>query len=716
MSKPHGVTMLLTHSKKKISQVVIALFLTQSGVAMADLGDIEPPYSNDEIQIFAPSDSWPESRWEIDLKGGAGLVESIEVDGGVIDVKGQLTRDPSWVENRFARNVLYVTDIETLEAPLTMHLHGSKGEEGSKWRYGAGVTMFTKNDQGDDRRVNVTLNGGSIAYLFNRTPNLSEEYDELIRETQNADEAIGFHTRILSEVNRFKNNVIYVKGRLEVKNDAYIVADGNLEDAQKDGWNLYLGADASLLFDGMKNQESNETVGGIDIEEGAKAFFAKGSTMVILHPQPEGGSDDNHGGIKVRKLDDGQHFIEAAPGSTIEGLENCVTMVFKNGQVYEVGFQKVEGGWKTSEKVWTVQGYFAPSVSAMFNQISNGTAPSVLESYYKQWIVLDDFAQHVTTLNFMQKQLGTTTAMDRQVMDGALNGIHATRRYETLLPVDVEFLKGQSEGEAVGLDISNNLVGLGYERESDGFAISVNGRYLNHYAGMRIAYDDADVKLENRTFRMNNMIEASSTILTASAYAGTKYDWGYLTGHLSYAGAEDKTRILGMSETVVGAEEISRRALSLGVASTFVKEGEWLDAGLTVGGYMTYFLPVDYTVAINGQDAWQLKESKRLVWTGHVGADVSKLWHPTPKSFLKVNLEGGVRMRAGDTDVTQTMSMGGVESSETTEDLARGEAYASLRFDGKLRDGRFGAGVTQAMGPDGVKHTSAEFHVTFDLE
>ena len=233
---------------------------------------------------------------------------------------------------------------------------------------------------------------------------------------------------------------------------------------------------------------------------------------------------------------------------------------------------------------------------------------------------------------------------------------------------------------------------------------------------MRIAYDDADVKLENRTFRMNNMIEASSTILTASAYAGTKYDWGYLTGHLSYAGAEDKTRILGMSETVVGAEEISRRALSLGVASTFVKEGEWLDAGLTVGGYMTYYLPVDYTVASNGQDAWQLKESKRLVWTGHVGADVSKLWHPTPKSFLKVNLEGGVRMRAGDTDVTQTMSMGGVESSETTEDLARGEAYASLRFDGKLRDGRFGAGVTQAMGPDGVKHTSAEFHVTFDLE
>lgn len=708
--------MLLTHSKKQISQVVIALFLTQSGVAMADLGDIEPPYSNDEIQIFDPSDSWPESRWKIDLKGGAGLVEGIEVDGGVIDVKGQLTRDPSWVENRFARNVLYVTAIETLEAPLTIHLHGSKGEEGSKWRYGAGVTMFTKDDQGDDRRVNVTLNGGSIAYLFNRTPNLSEEYDELIRETQNADEAIGFHTRILSEVNRFKNNVIYVKGRLEVKNDAYIVADGNLEDAQKNGWNLYLGADASLLFDGMKNQESNETVGGIDIEEGAKAFFAKGSTMVMLHPQPEGGSDDNHDGIKVRKLDDGQHFIEAAPGSTIEGLENCVTMVFKNGQVYEVGFQKVEGGWKTSEKVWTVQGYFAPSVSAMFNQISNGTAPSVLESYYKQWIVLDDFAQHVTTLNFMQKQLGTTTAMDRQVMDGALNGIHATRRYETLLPVDVEFLKGQSEGEAVGLDISNNLVGLGYERESDGFAISVNGRYLNHYAGMRISYDDADVKLENRTFRMNNMIEASSTILTASAYAGTKYDWGYLIGHLSYAGAEDKTRILGMSETVVGAEEISRRTLSLGIASTFVKEGEWLDAGLIVGGYMTYFLPVDYTVAINGQGVWQLKESKRLVWTGHIGADVSKLWHPTPKSFLKVNLEGGVRMRAGDTDVTQTMSMGGVESSETTEDLARGEAYASLRFDGKLRDGRFGAGVTQAMGPDGVKHTSAEFHVTFDLE
>ncbi len=57
MSKPHGVTMLLTHSKKQISKAVIALFLTQSGVAMADLGDIEPPYSDDEIQIFDPSDA-----------------------------------------------------------------------------------------------------------------------------------------------------------------------------------------------------------------------------------------------------------------------------------------------------------------------------------------------------------------------------------------------------------------------------------------------------------------------------------------------------------------------------------------------------------------------------------------------------------------------------------------------------------------------------------
>lgn len=717
MSKPHGVTMLLTHSKKKISQVVIALFLTQSGATMADIGDFEIPESSDSLESITAPEDWPVEGIEVDLKGGAAMIDGFVGDSlGVLDLKGAVAYDPSWVDNNWARNVLYVTNLST-EAPnaLTIRVHGVKAPNESIWQHGVGVAMYTKDDDGMDRHVNLELNGGATAFLINPRQAFSDEAQDLTQRIQLAYPALNQGLNFMNDLGRAKVNALYVDGRLNVHNDTSIVLGADLVWAQKEGWNLYMGTNSVLIFDGTQNLDTEASVGGITLEDGAKAHFEKGAGILIMHPTKD--LDPDIGDfVLVRETPTGDRFIEAAEGATIEGLENCVTVVFKDNQVFEVGFTLTDGGWVMNEKVWKPSGFFAASLGAMYSQIDNGTAPTVLSDYYKKWVLLDDFAQHVATVSFLQKQLGTTTAMDRQVMDGALNGIHATRRYETLLPVDVEFLKSQSEGEAGGLDVSNDLVGLGYERESDGFAISVNGRYLNHYAGVRVAYDDADVKLENRTFRKGSHIEATSTILTASAYAGTKYDWGYLTGHLSYAGAEDKTRVLGGFESVVGAEEISRRALSLGVASTFVKEGEWLDAGLTVGGYMTYFLPVDYTVAINGQDAWQLKESKRLVWTGHVGADVSKLWHPTPKSFLKVNLEGGVRMRAGDTDVTQTMSMGGVESSETTEDLARGEAYASLRFDGKLRDGRFGAGVTQAMGPDGVKHTSAEFHVTFDLE
>lgn len=660
--------------------------------------------SDDKRLIFSVPEVWPSPSWKVDLNGGSGLIDGLYGDVGVIDLVSKETNYTGLVQKKWLRNVLYIQNLFTTDNPLTIRVHGIDEAETSNLRHGVGVAMFTNDIEGTRRKVNLELSKGSSAFLFNQLPDRSEEGDQLTKLMLSSQGALNIANTILDEVNRPKTSFLYVTDGLYIQKDTFIAVGGTLAEAQKNGWNLYMGADSALLFDGLQKQE----VDGIHVEDGASAYFEQGSVIVIMNPLTE---------LTAKNTTlNPDTFIEAGPNAKIEGLENCSTFVFKNEQVFEVSFTKVDGGWQMSEKIWKPTGYFAESINELFKELSAGTAPSSLQNYYKQWILLDDFAQHAATLNLMQKALGTTTEMDRQTQRLIQTGVHAARRYETMLPLDVEILTSRSEGQAIGLNVSNELDGLKYERESDGIAVGLNGRYLNRFVGMRVAYDDADVTNDNQNFRKGEMIEGTSTILTTSFYAGQRYDWGYLTGHLSYAAANDKTRILGISDEVIGAEKIQRQSVSVGMMSTFVREGEWVDTGLTAGGYMTYFLPVRYGMGINSQEVWKLEEEKRLVWTGYLGADVSGLWHPTPKSYIKLNFDTGLRLRIGDTEVKQTMTVGGVSSSVTTDDLARGEAYASLLLSGKLADGRFGAGVTQALGPDGVKHVSAEFHVTFDFD
>ena len=664
--------------------------------------------SDDKRLIFSVPKVWPSPSWKVDLNGGSGLIENFNEEVGVIDLVSKETNYTGLVEKQWLRNVLYIQNLLSTDNPLTIRVHGIDVAETSNLRHGVGVAMFTNDIDGKRRKVNLELSKGSSAFLFNQqldfSEDFSEEGDQLTKLMLSSQGALNIANTILDEVNRPKTSFLYVTDGLYIQKDTFIAVGGTLAEAQKNGWNLYMGADSALIFDGLQKQE----VDGIHVEDGASAYFEKGSVIVIMNPLTEFTA-------KNTTLTP-DTFIEAGPNAKIEGLENCSTFVFKNEQVFEVSFTKVDGGWQMSEKIWKPTGYFAESINELFKELSAGTAPSSLQNYYKQWILLDDFAQHAATLNFMQKSLGTTTEMDRQTQRVIQTGVHAARRYETMLPLDVEILTSRSEGQAIGLNVLNELDGLKYERESNGIAVGLNGRYLNRFVGMRVAYDDADVRIDHQNFRKGDMIEGTSTILTTSFYAGQRYDWGYLTGHLSYAAANDKTRILGISEEVIGAEKIQRQSVSLGMMSTFVSEGEWVDTGFTAGGYMTYFLPVRYGMGINSQEVWKLEEEKRLVWTGHLGADVSGLWHPTSKSYIKLNFDTGLRLRIGDTEVKQTMTVGGVSSSVTTDDLARGEAYASLLLSGKLADGRFGAGVTQALGPDGVKHVSAEFHVTFDFD
>ena len=186
MSKPHGVTMLLTHSKKKISQVVIALFLTQSGATMADIGDFEIPESSDSLESITAPEDWPVEGIEVDLKGGSAMIDGFVGDSlGVLDLQGAVAYDPSWVDNNWARNVLYVTNLST-EAPnaLTIRVHGVKAPNESIWQHGVGVAMYTEDDDGMDRHVNLELNGGATAFLINPRQAFSDEAQDLTQRIQ----------------------------------------------------------------------------------------------------------------------------------------------------------------------------------------------------------------------------------------------------------------------------------------------------------------------------------------------------------------------------------------------------------------------------------------------------------------------------------------------------------------------------------------------------
>lgn len=204
---------------------------------MADIGDFEIPESSDSLESITAPEDWPVEGIEVDLKGGAAMIDGFVGDSlGVLDLKGAVAYDPSWVDNNWARNVLYVTNLST-EAPnaLTIRVHGVKAPNESIWQHGVGVAMYTKDDDGMDRHVNLELNGGATAFLINPRQAFSDEAQDLTQRIQLAYPALNQGLNFMNDLGRAKVNALYVDGRLNVHNDTFIVLGADLAWAQKEG-------------------------------------------------------------------------------------------------------------------------------------------------------------------------------------------------------------------------------------------------------------------------------------------------------------------------------------------------------------------------------------------------------------------------------------------------------------------------------------------------
>ena len=324
--------------------------------------------SDDKRLIFPVPDDWPSPSLKVDLNGGSGLIENFNEEVGVIDLVSKETNYTGLVQKKWLRNVLYIQNLFSTDNPLTIRVHGIDVAETSNLRYGVGVAMFTNDAYGERRKVNLELTKGSSAFLFNQQPNLSEEGDQLTKLMLSSQGALNIANTILDELNRPKTSFLYVTDGLDIQKDTFIAVGGTLAEAKKNGWNLYMGADSALLFDGLQKQE----VDGLHVEDGASAYFEQGSVIVIMNPLTELTAKDTTLNPDT--------FIEAGPNAKIEGLENCSTFVFKNEQVFEVSFTKVDGGWQMSEKIWKPTGYFAESINELFKELSAGTAPSNLQT------------------------------------------------------------------------------------------------------------------------------------------------------------------------------------------------------------------------------------------------------------------------------------------------------------------------------------------------
>ena len=85
------------------------------------------------------------------------------------------------------------------------------------------------------------------------------------------------------------------------------------------------------------------------------------------------------------------------------------------------------------------------------------------------------------------------------------------------------------------------------------------------------------------------------------------------------------------------------------------------------------------------------------------------------KNTVRLTLEGGMRMRAGDLEATQTVSAYGASADLTTDDLERGEAFLSADVTGRWRGSVFGMRASGTLGPSGTRSLCGDVHVTYEF-
>lgn len=512
------------------------------------------------------------------------------------------------------------------------------------------------------------------------------------------------HNEVLAE-NRWGEDgptpaLMIFQETLKLKNNDRFVVGSTLDVARDKNANLLVGEKGVLLID-MGNLHLSGAL--IEADKGTKIEFEKGSAIII------GTALDNAVSVTEAGTESKAGLEFVSPGSNVVGLDK---VIYVNTLTHEEGrfVQNAEGGFTIVSGAWAADGVLAAPVNALYQQVRDGYASVGAKRFFEIYPVSDWAETTMIRQTLLAKSLGTTLAMSDASSEGARFAQKAFLKNPDTIPVNVEILGGRSEGTA---DDAENGVNR-FERDTEGLALSLRGVYNDWLWGARVLYEDANIDVESE-FINKKAVDAESTLLSGSFYIGKQLKNTTLIADMTVTGAEDQVDFFQTGHVKIGADEISRQSVSLGMTGLYRPRNELVGWTPTVklGLQITDYLKSDYSMALDGENLWEVEEKNRLVATADAGIDLERTWHRytrvagekegdwrTRDDWLTVGLSGGFRARAGDIEMEQIVSAAGASATMKTEDLGHWEAYAGLAFDASWKDALFGASAEGVWGAD----------------
>ena len=649
--------------------------------------------------------------------------------------------------------ILLIPDLDTAGRELSVRVDGNARHPDSNWSFGAALAVNAYRQP----NIKIIASGGTLTYWGRMDPESDgsgmesgdssgavspEAFIDSVQMAVNADSRA---RAALHAAGRMPADVLVLGSTLDVTAQTRISIGATDEEAAR-GANFTLGSYGAMVVDkgllySLESEETEALAPALRAHSGSKLFFAEGSTIVIdwLNSVSSDDSDWSEGegedtdvfAARVMTAEDEEPelmpvLIRMAEDSRVEGAFNLTVVDISEETPYEYRLVREDDSWVLGQTVWEAEGPLAAPVNALALQVFEGRASEPLRALFRGTATTRYFSQYVLYSTLMAKSLGTTDAMDALMAGTVRHAVRSALADEWSNPVSIEILGTKRRGRFAVLDFqAEDAFGIARgrrERRASGIALSADTRFGDWFAGARISYEDADVELEFDGLRNSSGLKAESTAAAAGLWLGRFTSWGFVTADAAYSGGEDKLRDAApQTDTayplLIGSERIRRRACSAGVTAALLPEtfAGWTPS-ITTGLSIQYFMPADYSIDGNGTALWQVREKSRILGTASVSAGMTKRWSDEEvKDTVRFTLEGGLRMRAGDLDATQTVSADGVSADIATDDLERGDAFLTADVTGRWKGSVFGIRASGTLGPSGTRSLCGDVHVTYEF-
>ena len=485
-----------------------------------------------------------------------------------------------------------------------------------------------------------------------------------------------------------------------------------IEEGRRQGVNLLVGRYGALVVD---QGHLNVTGALINAEEGARIHFETGSAIVL------GDASETE---EFRQAGEGWDGLLVNRSDVVTGLGNVVVVDAVNNEEGHLE-ENAEGGLTLQMGRWEAKGVLAGPVNEMHRLWQEGGRTGAMNDFFTSFPASRWAEEAVARNTILAKSLGSTQAMDEALWGGSRFVLQATSSKKETMPLEVELIRGHQKGRTVAwVDREGQWM-----RESEGLALTLRGEYGEWLWGARVLYEDADIEVGNN-FIQSAAVDAESTVLTGTLYVGKRLEAMTLFADLSVSGAEDRVDFFQTGDLRIGSDEISRRAVSIGLG------GHWAGAGrpagwqpaMTASVRLTGYGKSDYDERLAGERLWSVEEERRLVGTLGMGTALERSWHRYTlvsdesgegvhrrDDWVTLGLSAGGRLRCGDLKTVQRVTAGSGSAEMVTDDLGDWEVYAGLGVDGEWDGARMGVSAESLWGPDQRQSWQLRANVVWEI-